>query len=82
MYLPGAVLALFGALFMIMGIGVAAFRLPISRGHQRWMEMFAGRRGRDAADAMTPGTWLSIGVINALIGAGLMFAGFNLMLRH
>jgi hypothetical protein len=81
-FLQGAVLALFGVLFLLSGTGLAVFRLTVSRGHRRGMEMVAGRRCREAADAMTSGTWLSVGVISGLPGAGLLFAGLNLRVRH
>lgn len=52
------------------------------------MEMFLRRLGamgirprRSIEDATSPGTWLTIGVLWALVGAAFLFAGLNLLLR-
>lgn len=80
--LQGLAFAFFGSLFLFFGLGTAVFRSPISKGHQAWMELFAGRRGREAAEAMGEGTWLACGVMLGLLGLGLLFGGLNLLLRH
>lgn len=82
MVLQGSALTLFGGLFLLIGLAIAVFRTAVSKGHREWMNMFAGRRGREAAEAVTQGTWLAIGVMFGLLGAGLLFAGLNLLLRH
>ena len=82
MFLQGAVLALFGILFLLMGLAVAFFRSAVSKGHRKWMSMMGGRPGRPAEEAMSQGTWLTIGVLAALMGAGLLLVGLNLLLRH
>jgi hypothetical protein len=80
--LQGLAFTLFGSLFLLFGLGAAVFRSAVSKGHRAWMEMFAGRRGREAAEAMSEGTWLAIGVMFGLLGLGLLFVGLNLLLRH
>lgn len=52
------------------------------------MEMFLRRLGamglrprHSIEDAMSPGTWLTVGVLSALVGAVVLFAGLNLLLR-
>lgn len=82
MVLQGLGFTLLGALFLLLGLAIAVFRAAVSKGHRQWMDMFAGRRGREAAEAITEGTWLAIGVLFGLLGIGLLFAGLNLLLRH
>jgi hypothetical protein len=81
-FLQGAVLALFGMLFLLMGLAVAFLGSAVSKGHRKWMSMMGGWLGRPSDEAMAPGTWLTIGVLTALMGAGLLFVGLNLLLRH
>jgi hypothetical protein len=80
--LQGLVLAFLGVLFLLGGLALSIFREAISKGHREWMGIFAGRRGREAAEAVTPGTWLAVGVLFGLLGLGLLFAGLNLFLRQ
>jgi hypothetical protein len=80
--LQGLALAFFGVLFLLGGLALSVFREAISKGHREWMGIFAGRRGREAAEAVTPGTWLAIGVLCGLLGLGLFFVGLNLLLRQ
>jgi hypothetical protein len=82
MVLQGLGFTVFGGLFLLIGLGAALFRAAISKEHRAWMEMFVGRRGRLPTEAMSAGTWLSIGVIFGLLGVGLLFVGLNLLLRH
>lgn len=85
---PGAGLAIVGALVLLMGSGVAVFRVPVSRRHRRWMEMFLRRLGamgirprQPIEDATSPGAWLTVGVLSALLGAAFLVAGLNLLFR-
>jgi hypothetical protein len=80
--LQGLALAFLGTLFLLGGSALAIFRAAISKGHREWMGMFTGRRGREAAEAVTQGTWLAVGALFGLLGLGLLFAGLNLFLRH
>lgn len=80
--LQGSALTLFGLLFLIFGLALAFFRASVSKGHRQWMGMTLGRHGREAAEAVTKRTWLAIGTLTAIMGAGLLFAGLNLLLRH
>ena len=80
--MQGLAFTFFGSLFLLFGLGAAVFRSPISKGHQAWMELFAGRRGREAAEAISERTWLACGVMLELLGLALLFGGLNLLLHH
>lgn len=52
------------------------------------MEMFLRRLGpmgirprQPIEDATSPGTWLTVGVLSALLGAAFLVVGLNLLLR-
>jgi hypothetical protein len=75
-------LAVFGLIFLTVGSAVAILRGAVSKGHQKWMQMIAGERGRQAAERITPGTWLATGLLFAIVGAAVLFASLNLLLRH
>jgi hypothetical protein len=79
--LQGLALASLGMLFLLGGLALSVFR-TISKGQREWMGIFAGQRGRVAAEAVTPGTWSAVGVLFGLLGLGLLFAGLNLFLRQ
>jgi|GEM_PF-4925786 len=85
----GSALALIGAVFLLDGLALAIFRSAVSKQHRRWMEMFRRRLSltgirpkRSLEEATSPGAWLTIGILAALMGAGFLFAGLNLLLRH
>lgn len=85
----GSALALIGAVFLLDGLALAIFRSAVSRQHRRWTEMLRRRlslmgiRPRHSlGEATSPGAWLTIGILAALMGAGFLFAGLNLLLRH